>query len=108
MKLNPIMRLSTKIFMAVFAALYVAVEVFLLFSVNVFAAFLFPLFYLLPAAIAVWFVLSAVLYVRAKKRGDEDLPALKTRLTVATALLIMLAVLFVLLIGFFAMAVMYM
>ena len=63
---------------------------------------------LLPVAIPTWFILSLVLFLRAKKRGDDDLPALKHRLKTSVVLLIFLAVMIALLFAFFACAISHM
>ena len=108
MKKNRIMRPSTKNFVIVFAALFVILSSIMVFFAGVEAAFFLSILFLIPAAITVWFILSVSLYVDAKKREDEDLPSLKLRLIVASALFAATVLLSVLLVGFFAMAIMFM
>ncbi len=108
MKKNRIMRPSTKIFGIVFAALLVIMSSIMVFFAGFEAAFFLSILFLIPAAITVWFILSVSLYVGAKKRKDEDLPSLKLRFIVASVLLALMVVLTTLLIGLFAMAIMFM
>ena len=108
MEQNRIIRLSTKIFAIVFAVLYAAITVVGTIWYSIWNGLFNATALLLPVAIPTWFVLSLILYLRAKKRGDDDLPALKHRLKTSVVLLIFLAVMIALLFAFFACAISHM
>ena len=108
MEQNRIIRLSTKIFAIVFSVLYAAITVVGTVGYSIWNGLLIATALLLPVAIPTWFVLSLILYLRAKKRGDDDLPALKHRMRTAAILLIFLAVIIALLVAFFAYAISHM
>lgn len=108
MSYNRIVRTSTKIFAIVFAVLYAAITVVGTVWYNIWNGLFNATALTLPTAIPTWFVLSLVLFLRAKKRGDDDLPALKHRLKTSVALLIFLAIMIALLFAFFACAISHM
>ena len=105
---NRIIRPSTKIFAIVFAVLYAAITVVGTVWYSIWNGLFNATALLLPLAIPAWFILSLVLFLRAKKRGDDDLPELKHRLKTAVVLLIFLAVMIALLMIFFACAISHM
>lgn len=105
---NRIVRTSTKIFAIVFAVLYAVITVVGTVGDSIWNGLFIATALLLPVAIPTWFILSLVLYLRAKKRGDDDLPALKHRLKIAISLLIFLAILIALLMVFFSCAISHM
>ena len=105
---NRIIRLSTKIFAIVFAVLYTAITVVGSIGYSVWNGLLIATALILPTAIPTWFILSLVLFFRAKKRGDDDLPALKHRLKTSVILLIFLGIMIALLLAFFACAISHM
>ena len=108
MEQNRIIRLSTKIFAIVFAVLYAAITVVGTVGYSIWNGLLIATALLLPVAIPTWFILSLVLFLRAKKRGNDDLPALKHRLKTSVILLIFLAIMIALLFAFFACAISHM
>lgn len=105
---NRIVRTSTKIFAIVFAVLYAVITVVGTVGYSIWNGLFIATALLLLVAIPTWFILSLVLYLRAKKRGDDDLPALKHRLKIAVSLLIFLAILIALLMVFFSCAISHM
>lgn len=105
---NRIVRLSTKIFAGIFAVLFAVITVVGTVGYSIWNGLFIATALLLPLAIPAWFILSLVLFLRAKKRGDDDLPELKHRLKTAVVLLIFLAVMIALLMIFFACAISHM
>lgn len=103
-----IMRKSTSVFLAAILGAYAALALFWTVTVGLAAGLLLGACVVLPAAVLAWFILSLVLYLRAKKQGGDELLALKSRMRVATALLVFLIVLIALLVWFFAMAISHM
>lgn len=108
MEQNRIIRLSTKVFAIIFAVLYAAITVVGTVGYSIWNGLLIATALLLPVAIPTWFILSLVLYLRAKKRGGDNLPALKHRLKTSVILLIFLAIMIALLFAFFACAISHM
>ena len=108
MEQNRVIRLSTKIFAAVFIVAYTVIAFLWTLNISFIAGLVWAAVFTLPAADVIWFILSLILYLRAKKRGNDDLPALKHRLKTSVILLIFLAVMIVLLIAFFAYAISHM
>ena len=108
MDYNRIVRPSTKVFAIVFAALYAVSFVLWWLDQSLVAGILVSAMLVIPPAILAWFILSLVLFIRAKKRGDDDLPALKHRMKTAVILLIFLAIMIALLFAFFACAISHM
>ena len=108
MEQNRIIRLSTKVFAIVFAVLYAVITVVGTVGYSVWNGLLIATALILPTAIPTWFILSLVLFFRAKKRGDDDLPALKHRLKTSVILLIFLGIMIALLFAFFACAISHM
>lgn len=108
MDANRIVRPSTKVFAAVFICLYTVIAFLWTLHINLISGLVWGAAFTLPVADLAWFVLSLILYLRAKKRGDEDLLDLKHRLRTAVILLIFLAVMIALLIAFFAYAISHM
>ena len=108
MEQNRIIRLSTKVFAIIFAVLYTVITVMGTVGYSVWNGLLIATALILPVAIPTWFVLSLILFLRAKKRGDDDLPALKHRLKTSVVLLIFLAIMIALLFAFFACAISHM
>lgn len=105
---NRIVRLSTKIFAGIFAVLFAIITVVGTVGYSIWNGLFIATALLLPVAIPTWFILSLVLFLRAKKRGDDDLPELKHRLRTSVILLIFLAVMIALLMIFFACAISHM
>ncbi len=105
---NKVTRKSTHIFLAATVAFFIVLSLMWTIAVDLTTGLVLGVFVTIPAAIFGWFVLSLVLYLRGKKRDDDDLPALKSRLTVAIILLAFLAAVVAALFGFFAMAIQYM
>ncbi len=105
---NRIVRPSTKVFAIVFAALYAVITVVGTVGYSIWNGLLIATALLLPLAILTWFILSLVLFLRAKKRGDDDLPALKHRLKTSVILMIFLVIMTALLFAFFACAISHM
>ena len=99
---------ATPIFFAAVIGVFVTLTLLWTIAVDLTTGLALGAFVTIPAAIVGWFVISLVLYLRAKKKGGGDLTALKSRLTVATVLLAFLVVMIALLIGFFAMAISHM
>ena len=108
MDANRIVRTSTKIFAIIFAVLYAAITVVGTVGYSIWNGLFNATALLLPVAILTWFILSLVLFLRAKKRGDDDLPALKHRLKTSVVLMIFLAIMIALLFAFFACAISHM
>lgn len=77
-------------------------------GINLAEALILPCILTIPAAIIGWFVLSFILYRRAKQCEDASLPALKTRLTVARILLGFLIAIIIALVAVFSMAIAFM
>ncbi len=105
---NRIVRPSTKIFAMIFAVLYAGITVAGTVGYSIWNGLLIATALLLPVAILTWFVLSLILFLRAKKRGEDDLPALKHRLKTSVVLLIFLVITIALLFAFFACAISHM
>lgn len=105
---NRIVRTSTKIFATIFAVLYAVITVVGTVGYSVWNGLLIATALILPTAIPTWFILSLVLFFRAKKRGDDDLPALKHRLKTSVILMIFLGIMIALLFAFFACAISHM
>ena len=105
---NRIVRTSTKIFAIVFAVLYTAIIVVGTVGYSIWNGLLIATALILPTAIPTWFILSLILFLRAKRRGDDDLPALKHRLKTSVILLIFLGIMIALLFAFFACAISHM
>ncbi|MBQ9779794.1 MAG: hypothetical protein IJW00_02500 [Clostridia bacterium] len=103
-----VIRFSTSIFFAVTIGVFAALTLLWAITVDLTTGLVFGAFVTIPAAVLAWFILSLVLYLRAKKRGDDDLPALKHRLKTSVILLIFLAVIIALLVAFFAYAISHM
>jgi hypothetical protein len=108
MDANRIVRPSTKIFAAVWIGLYTVIAFLWTLHISLAAGLVWAAVFTLPVADVAWFILSLVLYLRAKKRGDEDYFDLKHRLKTSVFLLIFLAVMTALLIAFFAYAISHM
>lgn len=108
MSIAPVIRRSTSVFATVFISAYVAIAFVWMLEINLVSGLVWSAAITLPVADLAWFVLSLVLYFRAKKRGDGDLPALKHRLRTSVILLIFLAAMIALLIAFFAYAISHM
>ena len=79
-------------------------------GIDLAEALILPCILTIPAAIIGWFVLSFVLYRKAKAKQSEEasLPALKTRLTVACILLGFLIAIIIALVAVFSMAIAFM
>ncbi len=105
---NRIIRKSTSVFLAVTVGVYAILALIWTIGSDLTWGLIFSAFVTIPTAILGWFILSLVLYRRAKKQGTDDLPDLKSRMKVATGLLVFLVVMIALLIGFFAMAISHM
>ena len=108
MDANRLVRPSTKIFTAVCIGLYTVIAFLWTLQISLAAGLAWAAVFTLPVADVAWFILSLVLYLRAKKRGDEDCLDLKHRLKISVILLIFLAVMIALLIAFFAYAISHM
>lgn len=108
MKQPGIISRSTSIFASVIVGLFIAVAFIQTVVTDLTTGLFTGAVVTIPAAVIGWFVLSLVLYCRAKKRGDIDLPERKSRMKVATALLLFLVAVILALIVFFAMAVSHM
>lgn len=105
MTYNYIFRKSTTVFFAVTVGLYAVLALYWTITISLISGLLLGACAIIPIAIVGWFILSLVLYLRAKKRGDDDLPDLKHRMKTAVILLIFLAALIAALIAFFAYAI---
>ncbi len=105
---NPIVRPSTKVFAAVFICLYTVIAFLWTLNISLAAGLVWAAVFTLPVADVTWFILSLILFLRAKKRGDGDLPALKHRLRTSVILLIFLALVIAALIALFAYAISHM
>ena len=101
-------RKSTSVFCAVVLGAVAVLFAVMIFFMNVIASLIWAVVVTLPPAILGWFALSLSLYRRARREKSDDLPALKTRLTVATVLLVFLAVIAAALFVLFSLAIMYM
>lgn len=99
---------SIPIFFAAAFGLFVVLALLWSTSMNLFTGLFLAMANTLALAMPGWFILSLVLYLRGKKRGDDDLPTLKVHLAVASAFLVLSAVTFALLVGFFALALTHM
>ena len=99
---------STKIFLLAALILFLVQSVLWCFAAGLPANLLMACLGTLPPAILGWFILSLVLYLRAQKQASPDLPALKSRLTVATVLLGFLIAIITALVAIFAMAIAFM
>lgn len=99
---------AVSIFFAILAILFVALTLVWAILVDLAMGLFVGVLVTLLLGIAGWFVLTLILYVRAKKRGSDDLPIIKTYFTVATILVVFIQAIIVLLIGFFVMAVSHM
>ncbi len=105
MNRTPLVRKSTSVFIAVTVGAYAALVLLWTVTIDLITGLFLGVCVIIPAAILAWFILSLVLYHRAKKRGDDDLPQLRHRMKTAVILLIFLAVMIAALIGFFAFAI---
>ena len=105
---NRLIRKSTSIFFAVILGAFLALALYMTIASSLAWGLIFSTLVVFPGAVLGWFVLSLVLYLRAKKRQSDDLPDLKARMQTAIGLLVFLAVMIGLLIGFFAMAISHM
>ena len=101
-------RTSTTVFAAVVGLVFSVITLIWTIVYNLISGLVFATVLPLPPAVLGWFILSLVLYLVGKKRGDADLPALKSRLSVASGLLVFLLIVIAALVVFFAMAIMYM
>ena len=101
----PIVRKSTTVFLAVTVGVFAALALLWTIIVDLTTGLFLAVCVIFPAGILAWFILSLVLYLRAKKQGDDDLPALRHRMKTALILLIFLAAMIVALICFFAYAI---
>ena len=101
-------RTSTTVFAAVVGGVFAVITLIWTIVYSLTAGLVFASALTLPPAVLGWFILSLVLYLVGKKRGGEDVPALKSRLTVAAGLLVFLLAVIAVLVVFFAMAIMYM
>ena len=108
MNTNRVIRKSTVVFFAVVAAVFTALTLYGSIGVDLTTGIFLGGCVTIPTAILGWLVLSLVLYLRAKKQSSDDLPALKSRLQVAIALLVFLAIVIAALIGCFALAISHM
>ncbi len=104
----PIIHPSSSVFAAVIITMYAVIAFIWTLEINLVSGLVWSAAITLPIADLTWFILSLVLYLRAKKRGEDDIPALKHRLRTAVILLIFLAVMIALLIAFFAYAISHM
>ena len=102
---NRITRRSTPIFAAAAVGLFVILGLVWTVAVDLTTGLFLAAIVTIPASVTGWFILSLVLYHRAKKHGDADLPALTHRLHVATGLFVFLLAMVALLFAFFAMAI---
>ena len=105
---NRLIRKSTSIFIIVILGAFLALALYMTIASSLAWGLIFSTLVVFPGAVLGWFVLSLVLYLRAKKRQSDDLPDLKARMKTAIGLLVFLAVMIGLLIGFFAMAISHM
>ena len=105
---NRIICPSTKMFAIVFAVLYTVITAVGTVGYSIWNGLLIATALILPSAIPTWFILSLILFLRAKKRSDDDLPALKHRLKTSVILLIFLGIMIALLFAFFACAISHM
>lgn len=108
MKPQRFMRRSTEIFAYGTVGLFVALVLYGTVTASIAEGLLYGVLATLPATIVGWFILSLVLFLVAKKKGREDVPALKRRLWVAVVLLAFLVMLIAVLVGVFALAIQYM
>ena len=105
---NKINRKSTSVFLYAVVGLFVALSLLWTIAEDLTTGLVLGMLVTIPSAIVAWFVLSLVLYLRAKKAGSPDLPSLSSRLTVASILLAFLIAVIVVLMVLFAMAIKYM
>ena len=103
-----IIRKSTAIFATVFMVIYVVIAFIWTLEINLVSGLVWSAAFTLPIADLAWFILSLVLYLRAKKKGDSDLLEMKARLRTAVILLAFLVLMIALLIAFFAYAISHM
>ena len=101
-------RKSTAIFATVFMAIYGVIAFIWTLEINLVSGLVWSAAFTLPIADLAWFILSLVLYLRAKKKGDSDLLEMKARLRTAVILLAFLVLMIALLIAFFAYAISHM
>ena len=101
-------RKSTAVFCAAVAGFFAALFLVMIFFMNVLASLIWSAVLTVPAAIIGWFILSLVLYNRVRWKENDEVPPLKSRLTVATILLVFLVIVVAALFGLFAMAIMFM
>ena len=99
---------SIPIFFASLGGLFLVLTVLWSFGSNIWFSAILALFVTLFVGIPGWFVLSLVLYLRAKKRGDAYLPVLKSRFTIATTILAFWVIMLAALYGLFIMAISHM
>ena len=99
---------SIPIFFASLGGLFLVLTVLWSFGSNIWFSAILALFVTLFVGIPGWFVLSLVLYLRAKKRGDDDLPVLKSRFTIAKTILVFWVIMLAALYGLFIMAISHM
>ncbi len=108
MNRTPIIRPSSKVFAAVFITVYAVIAFVWTLEINLVSGLVWSAAITLPIADLTWFILSLVLYLRAKKQGDDDLPEMKVRLRTSVILMVFLIVMIALLIAFFAYAISHM
>ena len=101
-------RKSTAVFCAAVAGLYAVLFFIMLFFMHIIACLIWSAILTIPVAIVGWFILSLVLYNRVRWKENDEVPPLKSRLTVATVLLVFLVIVVAALFGLFAMAIMFM
>lgn len=99
---------SIPIFFASLGGLFLVLTVLWSFGSNIWFSAILALFVTLFVGIPGWFVLSLVLYLRAKKRGDAYLPVLKSRFTIAKTILVFWVIMLAALYGLFIMAISHM
>ena len=99
---------AVSIFFGVLGILFLTLVVVWTILVDLTTALFLGLLVMLPLGIAGWFILTWILYARAKKLGSDDLPIIKTYFTVATTLVVFILAMIVLLVGFSIMAVSHM
>ncbi len=99
---------AVSIFFTTLATLFVALTLVWTILVDLTMGLFVGVLVMLPLGIVGWFILTLILYLRAKKRGSEDLPTIKTYFTVATTLVVFILAMMVLLVGFSIMAISHM
>lgn len=105
---NRFIRRSTAIFLSIVLGVYAVLAIYWTIWVGIVAGLIMGALGVFFPAILGWYILTRVLYLRAKRREDDDLPELETRMHVATALLIFTVIIAAVLFGFFIMAVSHM